>query len=566
MDYEKSRLLLRYGLLIDLDFESFLLDETAVHENPEKIIGILLWKTVYQCNEYFITDDFFGSKPPNGEADFSRHQLVTALDEHFDYLQRRIIIENIAMDLYLSLGREIHAKETITEGTKYLTLFPDRGYYQMNDGILTDSYKIENTIFQSECSRQYPDNLQANNHPYETAAKKRSRQLSTLLKSKYIKECREKNQPFDEFVQRFDKSPEEKNNRNQIPVFDCRLIAAAVLNIKTINYMHNILKENDDNKKLEMINGHRASIRRLEFSNNDSPKPEINAKFLDDNIYHYCLEKYLHGRLQHEVLHICNKLSEEYNLKTNHLQSTLIDTVNMNVQFGIEYLLEYPLQYIYNPTIQADSKSQYQDHKSYHVNENVAETIWVDKYCKYIETLSYVIIPIVRTTFELNLYEYCKSIYPDKDREAITKIMFGLLEEYEKCNSECVTYDFSSLHSEVGIPPYKPSYLHVRGYTVDDCITEFLELKDKCHFEKAIPINLPNIRKQDYLSHNLITKIYDIWYNPENFQSFFHKIMDEKYYDINNANDAAMDYYKRKIIETRTESIIVKHSREWKKK
>lgn len=231
----------------------------------------------------------------------------------------------------------------------------------------------------------------------------------------------------------------------------------------------------------------------------------------------------------------------------------------MNLQFGMNYVLRYPIKYIHSPYIKLDNRSWYRNSENYYVNKNEAEKIWINKYYEYLATLSYVTIPIVRTVFEINLYNCCEELLKEESdtNKSIEEKMFELLELYEIDNSESVNFDFNSENIEASLLP-KIDCIQLKEY-----IDSATKLKKTVKFNNIGKRDSIVLGKRDSLESKLALKFYPIWFNPKNFQQFWNKIIDENYCDI--CNEMDMQYYREKIIDAKRRSIIVKYSQKWNK-
>ena len=78
--------------------------------------------------------------------------------------------------------------------------------------------------------------------------------------------------------------------------------------------------------------------------------------------------------------------------------------------------------------------------------------------------------------------------------------------------------------------------------------------------EKPVP-SLEKIDKKNEQEQNFIMRLVSIWYNPENFEHFWNKTINENYYDTR--NEIGMQFFEKKIISARRDSIIAKHSQKW---
>lgn len=580
MNYAQGTLGLKYGLLIDLDCKCSLNFENCERNNPfENLVEIAAGETLWQCDEYFIPNNFFGPLPPDTAIDLTKINLVMRSEPVFSYLSRRIIIENVIMDLFLSLGRKVHKNNTIFDGTKYLTLFSEYGYFQMTK-ILDKNGKISKEITNKRneeihnlTSAFSEDKYTA----YKSKQKNRIDQIKKFLQNDYIQLCTENNTTFKECYNII------KNHRGkeniQLPAFDCKLLSRIIRQTKIPNLIYSIITTNDKKIKLQKTNELRTFISKLEsICDEDTPlelytlgnTEEHMSKLqsLDNNIYRYCIEKYFHVELQHQVLSVCKKLSREYGLEATHIQNALLDSVNMNLQFGMDYILNYPLKYIHSPYIKLDTQNLTNNNSAFYVNVNEAERIWINKYNEYLSTLSYVTVPIARTAFELNLYGHCEELlqkqYASNTQITETQVhkkMYEILEEYVKNNSNYINYNYldnTKLYNSA--KQYREKYL-LNG-NINAYIKNFMDLKniDTYFSEKPVP-SLEKIDKKNEQEQNFIMRLVSIWYNPENFEHFWNKTINENYYDTR--NEIGMQFFEKKIISARRDSIIAKHSQKW---
>lgn len=137
MDYKNIEKTLKEHLLINISEPC--LNKDNVTSYPD-IVEKIFWKTIEQCKDYFLSEDYFGPEPPEDKKDNSTVELVMAQDVKFNYLLQLIIAENSVMDLFLQLGDEVYKEEKIIDAAKYITFFYGRGYYGIRD-------KLENGKF-----------------------------------------------------------------------------------------------------------------------------------------------------------------------------------------------------------------------------------------------------------------------------------------------------------------------------------------------------------------------------------------------------------------------------------
>lgn len=326
MDYTKIALGLKYGFLIDSENKDILENKELWKNSHEKLIEVLLWKTIWQCDEYFIPSDFFGPEPG---ANPKVIQLAMSTKNNFNYIIRRIIIENIAMDTFLLLGSKIHSKDRIIDGIKYVSMFSENGYYEMTTtGKLGKDRKINKEVTEKRKKELYYQDPIGMNPRYNTIIREYNHKFNLFLKNKYVELCKEHNPFFKEYFLYTEKRKGKENI--QIPAFECKQIATALKEQKMLNLTRRILIENDTDKKLQMIKEHRKLVHKLEFPSEDSNYPKKTQKQakeendnskkmrdLDNNIYNYYLEKYLHGKLQDEIMDICNELYKNYGLESS---------------------------------------------------------------------------------------------------------------------------------------------------------------------------------------------------------------------------------------------------------
>lgn len=562
MDYRKIEANLREDLLIDVNE----IDEEILYDISCSVVEEIIYNTIEQCRNYFVDDEFFGPLPPSKNDDFSKIRLVMQIDEVFTELSKKIILENVVMNLFLSLGKEVYKSDKIADGTVYLGGFYGYGYYEISDNInqgFLDKKYVESCIGTNHVDEEYFKSTRGNWFKYIDEFKKSSYILSYRTKIPTL------NQYFDELEKRKGKEP------YSIPLFDCFLMSILIKNTVFLNKISGYLQEKDEKKKIELLNSIRHHINKLQVEkdylrpreqnqrqNREYESDEIREKrVLDQNVIDYQLECFFHCRFQNAIAGVETHLKKQYGLDVSYLKDTLINSVSMNLQFGAEYILWHPLKYIHSPYISFDTCNNRLNSSSHYANSFEAERIWVNKYCDYLDILSYVTIPIVRTVFELNLYKYSKSTIVSDDVKDIKRKMFELLEEYEFKHSDAVNYDYikdAEIIREKNDKTLKFAKSYIQQY-------KFSKRESKC-LEK---IGITS------LSAGTLTKSLQAWYDPENYDKYHLRMVDKSYYDT--SNDMVMEYYDRaiaeakenlrkkelakRVAELRKEAIVVKYRR-----
>lgn len=565
MDYKNIERTLKDSLLIGIDDI-----ETVKNGGNLEIVEKILWKSVWQCNAYFPSVNFFGPLPPKNKKDNSVIDLVMPLDSGFEYLLRRIIIENIAMELFLHLGNMVYADEKIISGTSYLTLFYGHGYYEMAS-VLNDNGKFKEEFLNKAIGSTVSDEER-----FRSNRSNNIKKIHDFMKNPYITSIRKYIPELDNYLMELEKRKGKEDIT--IPLFDCAITSILVKNDVFLKKIYQFLNSGEkDNKRLfsSVMNG----INKYGTAENYINESKVNVQqenseiILDQNILRYKLESVFHLELQKNIVEVIKNLDSKYGIHTSYLTESLINSVNMGIQFGMDYILWYPLKYIHNLYINMDNNSMESAKSNHYAYKGEAESIWIRKYYEYLEILSYVTVPIVRTTFELNLYKYCKALQKNSNKDVcmetkIKKDMFNLLETYEKKHSGAVQYDYRNGEQNYLL---KPSYMTI----IEQCVKNPSDAYRYYNFKKKDISDLEKF-KDNSLSYNTLMKAYKSWFDPENYRKYHNRaVITSEYIDITQERD--MGYYNKEIeeaemykgtkkynkliIDTRMKSIIVKHNK-----
>lgn len=561
MDYKNIEKTLKEHLLINISEPC--LNKDNVTSYPD-IVEKILWKTIEQCKDYFLSEDYFGLEPPEDKKDNSIVELVMAQDVKFNYLLQLIIAENSVMDLFLQLGDEVYKEEKIIDAAKYITFFYGYGYYGIRD-------KLENGKFPQNYIHDLFYHTVKESDWANSSISNTDNNLKKFSKNKHIESFKETIPYLGAFFEDLQKRKGKENYT--MPIFNCFILSILIKENKMIDVIGKFLAGNNQKKYFNIIKNYINRIQMNKNYLNQYPVPEVKNKPLDLDMLHYQIESLLHGELQIEITNVLKYLQkEEIAIDATYLSEYLINSASMNLQFGMDFILGYPLKYIHSIYINLGNNT----HNTNYVDKKTAAKIWVNKYCDYLEMLSYVTVPVVRTTFELNLYKYCKNIVEKSkqtnyNEKAIKKKMFELLEEYEMQKPGITSYDYINCKY---IPVKKKNELKY-----DKLISALMEKDYKKAYKLFEFQNNKTNRLENFSSNSpiykLLLKSYQNWYLPENYKKFHSKIVTNDYIDISKEADLlfnkkeieeAMQNPKenrQKIIHKRIKTMIMKHSRNW---
>lgn len=567
----------------------------SVDGRVDLIIEKILWETAWQCNDYFPSADFFGMTNPASET--GRVQLVNAPDMYFDYICRKIVLNNVLLDVFTTLGRKLHFGRKVHE-PKYLSLYDDCGYYQIErlvdeSGNIKSAEEARRKIerYEKEMSVKGLDGEERGNAELDSLNgeegdkaksdsldekkdkrakvksgdfkqwyKKRSNHYTddvakSLRKSEFVKEWKEVPR-----VAKYISSFEQKKAGEKVflPLYDCQLLSLIYNNRRFLSNISEVLSDwKDDSSILRFI----EDLEKITANAAKICPSDINGdgKRLDAVMLKYQTEKYFHYELLQKISQVKRKLKREHFLQNPNIEQALLNFAYGNIHMGAEYILKYPLKYISSSSIEQrlDKGSTLETAKSSVVN------VWTQLYIEYLGIFSFVTVPVVRMALEANLYMLARNIRKGQDEDLDTVIL-KLLERYLKESDDFWNIDYYYLKRED--KSYDGRYLlsqmrvsRIEGYEKvhSEYMAIAMQKKWKNYFERHrwFRFQSGELRGDVQLIQDAVLK----WYEPNNYEKIYYPVLDSTYFGSDNDIDS-MNFYRAKMIELNKEWIIKIHS------
>lgn len=425
---EKVKNILKYYFLID---RNDVLEKAGNKESEggqwsceaEKI----LWNSMWQCERYLIKKGYFGEEPTDvwGQAP----DLVTWDECFFDFISRKIIIDNVAFDIYCCLKREIEEKE-IKNGIQYIAWKKRSGYHEIIKKRMEDS-SFEKDISATSIQDKDLIKQKARDALKNTRHSKYFKALLAGADSKYMNMyCLE-------------------NKKKHFPIFDAQFFSE-IIDKDICSDIDRLEKKRDIDTRAWRtlyIKIQELYNRKCKYRRENEFEAYENEEVLDNNIFLYITERAFRMRIIGTVKEVLEELHNN-EISSTLIESSLIDFVTTNLSFGGEYLLKYPLKYIRNNNI---NRGREDGDSIYSVRKEEAERIWIDRYCKYLQTMKNIELPLVGNVVWANLYDYAKKLVMENSekyqneknqRNTIKAEMAKILQSYLEKHLGCVVEDY----------------------------------------------------------------------------------------------------------------------------
>lgn len=574
-DFLKLSLILEHRFQVKVSEKAIEDILESANGNTRLVIEKILWETAWQCNDYFPKADCFGMATPASKE--GRVQLVNAPDMYFDYICRKIVLNNVLLDIFTALGREVHFGRKIHE-PKYLTLYDDFGYYQIEKWV-DESGNIK---YRRETERKwgrFEEEMEEKSLQGRKRGKEKSEETEEEIddiscwyrrKSNHYTDDVAKSLRESELVKRWKEIPyvadylssfwqKQAGEKVYLPLYDCQILSLVYNNRSILSYVNDMLTASKDDSIIQKFIGDLDKV--ITYAANICPLDTYgDGQRLDAITLKYQTEKYFHYELLQIISQVKKELQEKYSLMNPKINQSLLNFVYGNIHMGAEYILKYPLEYVLSSSIEQRL-----------ANWSVVETgkidaaaKWVQQYVDYLDTFSFVTAPVVKMALEVHLHVLAEKMKGKMDGNLGIEVL-GILEKYLKESDDFWNidyynmwhkekfYDGGYLLSEMRISKIK-GYQEVHSEYMDMAMRggwnsyfgkhEWFEFQ-KCGLEKDIQFVRDAVLE---------------WYEPNNYGKIYHPVLDSSYFG--EVFDADSKYsYREKLIKFNKDWILKTHSK-----
>lgn len=452
------RSIMKYFFMID---EKDILPPPNIEKGEQcSCVDKILWDSMWQCENYTIKRGFFGAEPTKGS--WKTQDLVTHQESTFEFVSRKIILDNIVYEIYSDLVRN-YDKDYVQKGVKYMTWGRKYGYHELKRRNLLDS----------DFTQNIPDTVRASINNLEQKTRDR------------IRSCKETNY----YKKIISDLPDDQGRvyllsgkKKKLPAFDAQFLGELITG-RVCEYMDSLQKmENRDKVSIvDKLNDEIQSmhIGKREFVINENRRNGSyeRERVLDNNCYLYTMERVFRVNMIDSINEVL-KILQDFGIRQGSLESALLKFITSSLAFGGEYLIKYPLKYIYNNNFLWNNKEEGQTR-----NQDRAENIWIDRYIKYLKWIICVELPIVRNTVFCNLWSDAKSRVNREQENCsnndIIKRMIDLLRMYLEEHLGCVAADYSVFLDWQGEPLSNLCYEKEYPYYMKDLYASMIWKNNK---------------------------------------------------------------------------------------